>query len=414
MATLLRLLIKATAILMLSAAASPAQTTDKPIDSDSTDIRVLEERVKQQEKNNETKLEAIRNEIEYRDNARKGEIDLRAKELEKRIEQYKWSAGIIITMVLAVLSFFGYKRIDSGIQNIIKKKTIEGLEVEWLKSYEIFSKERAIELEERYENRFKELEEKWTSYQQEMKKSLKKIEDQQTIPAEELEHTMKSLEEVKQEKEFSANDWFFKAYNEEQKGRYQKAIEYYSKAIDINPKAASAYNNRGFLYFNLNHFKKAVSDLDKAIELKPKFAIPFNNRGLCYHSLREYEKAIDDYNKAIEFDPSDFRPLSNLATTQIILGDYGDALKSVEKALTFESDDEALAILYYKKCIITKLLGFDTTEGEKAFTDLLEKEFTVETVSVDMIMDWISEADLPADTRKFIEEKTEMLKKKMK
>ncbi len=64
-----------------------------------------------------------------------------------------------------------------------------------------------------------------------------------------------------------------------------------------------AYNNRGRAYAGLNQHRKAIEDYSKAIQLDPKSAIIYNNRGAAYYELGEYHKAIEDYDKALELDP---------------------------------------------------------------------------------------------------------------
>jgi tetratricopeptide (TPR) repeat protein len=46
-------------------------------------------------------------------------------------------------------------------------------------------------------------------------------------------------------------------------------------------------------------FEKAIQDYNQAIELDPEYAHAFNNRGLAYADLKQFEKAIQDYNQAI-------------------------------------------------------------------------------------------------------------------
>jgi len=41
-------------------------------------------------------------------------------------------------------------------------------------------------------------------------------------------------------------------------------------AIEIDPKLANAYANRGSAYSHLGHYKKAIADYEMALELDPK------------------------------------------------------------------------------------------------------------------------------------------------
>ena len=48
----------------------------------------------------------------------------------------------------------------------------------------------------------------------------------------------------------------------------------------------------------------AIADLDKALELDPKFALAYMNRGNAKIELKQYTEAIADYDKAIELEPN--------------------------------------------------------------------------------------------------------------
>ena len=50
---------------------------------------------------------------------------------------------------------------------------------------------------------------------------------------------------------------------------YNKAIECYRKAIELDPKYASAWNHMGGAYVQLGDYQKAVECFQKAVELKP-------------------------------------------------------------------------------------------------------------------------------------------------
>ncbi len=81
-------------------------------------------------------------------------------------------------------------------------------------------------------------------------------------------------------------------------GKYQDAIGVYTKAIELNPKVALFYNNRGYAYRHLENFKKAIEDYNKAIALDPAYAGAYNNRGIAYGKLGNHAQEIADYNKA--------------------------------------------------------------------------------------------------------------------
>ena len=57
-----------------------------------------------------------------------------------------------------------------------------------------------------------------------------------------------------------------------------------------------------------HHTAVSVEDFDKAIELSPKTAIAFLNRGAAYEKLGDVQKALADYKNATELDSANEAP----------------------------------------------------------------------------------------------------------
>jgi tetratricopeptide (TPR) repeat protein len=68
------------------------------------------------------------------------------------------------------------------------------------------------------------------------------------------------------------------------------AIDDHNQAIQVNPKYADVYNNRGLAYHVLKQYKKALADLNQAIELGLKEAIPDRDTVLQQLQLPEHPK----------------------------------------------------------------------------------------------------------------------------
>lgn len=101
----------------------------------------------------------------------------------------------------------------------------------------------------------------------------------------------------------TANEWVELGINQTKEKNYQEAIKSYTKATDLDPKLARAYNNRGIAYSELKNYPQAISDYSKAIELDPNLVQAYQNRGISYGSLDKLDLAIGDFTKAIRLRP---------------------------------------------------------------------------------------------------------------
>ena len=84
-------------------------------------------------------------------------------------------------------------------------------------------------------------------------------------------------------------------------GKKKEGIEYYNKAIKLDPESAHLYySSRGDLLYRQQDYKAALADYNQAIKLKPDNALYYSNRGDLFYSQKDYEKALADYDRAIE------------------------------------------------------------------------------------------------------------------
>lgn len=116
-------------------------------------------------------------------------------------------------------------------------------------------------------------------------------------------------------------------------GKYEKAIEAYTAAIDLSPEEAENYYIRGEVYLNLKKYDKAVEDYTKAIKLNPEYDFLYNNRGYAYDELGEHQKAIEDYTKAIVHDPQYVIAYYNRGNAYLDMREYQKALNDFTKAI---------------------------------------------------------------------------------
>lgn len=112
----------------------------------------------------------------------------------------------------------------------------------------------------------------------------------------------------------------------------QKAVEYLTEAIGLQPDFANAYAARGNAYSNLKQYQPALEDYNKAIQLKPDNSFFFNNRGNIYKDLDQNKQSIEDYNEAIRLKPDDVTAYYNRGNIYFIQGDKETGCSDAQKA----------------------------------------------------------------------------------
>ena len=202
-------------------------------------------------------------------------------------------------------------------------------------------------------------------------------------------------------KELSSMEWLEKGYAAKDRRDFKKAIEAYSRAIELNPKNAMAYYARALVS---NDSKRAIQDYYKLLEIEPKDsgghllrawtykelekddlalrefgkaierasgikekAEAYNDRGRYYSAIKEDENlAVQDFSKAIELDPKDGSLYINRGHSYWVLRENDLALLDFNKAIEldpknasaygarawfFKNDKPELAIADFSKAI---------------------------------------------------------------
>ncbi len=87
------------------------------------------------------------------------------------------------------------------------------------------------------------------------------------------------------------------------KKEYRRAIEFYKKAIDDNPRFARAHQNLGVTYLALGDYDAAVSSLKKAAHYAPRTATVHYDLGTAYAGQYKRKEAIDAFKKVVALIP---------------------------------------------------------------------------------------------------------------
>ena len=55
---------------------------------------------------------------------------------------------------------------------------------------------------------------------------------------------------------------------------------------------------RGATYYQIGDYDRAIEDYSKAIELNANYVDAYLNRGITYNDKGDYDRAIEDYTKS--------------------------------------------------------------------------------------------------------------------
>ncbi len=146
-----------------------------------------------------------------------------------------------------------------------------------------------------------------------------------------------------------AEDYFNRGNTYHNKGNFDRAINEYTKAIELKLDYTEAYYNRGNAYHRKGNFDRAIDEYTKAIELKLDYANAYNNRGVAYYNKGDYEKAIVDFNRAIDLRPDDAKSYFGRGDAYADRGEFAKAVDDYNTALGLNS---SFALVYYKRAVV--------------------------------------------------------------
>ncbi|KEG13450.1 putative stress-inducible protein STI1-like [Trypanosoma grayi] len=145
---------------------------------------------------------------------------------------------------------------------------------------------------------------------------------------------------------------------------YEGAIEWYTKAINVNPKseaAAALYSNRAACWQNMGNFPKALEDSDSCILLRPSWLKGFFRRGVALESMKKFDEAVKAFQQALKVEPGNEEVQEKLQKLNAALKDRDEKMtpascKTADEAKVignsmFTSGKYEKAVLFYSRAI---------------------------------------------------------------
>ena len=149
-------------------------------------------------------------------------------------------------------------------------------------------------------------------------------------------------------------------------GDTTRALEWFQKAIDIDPEYIEALDMCGVLYSALGS-PLAGAYFNRLVELQPQNRIALYNRGMFQLGMKEWNRALEDFTKCTQLNPDDLESWFNLGYIHLQLQLYPEARGYFNTALRIQPVNHRAL---YARGYCNELLG-DIINAEADYLEAL-------------------------------------------
>ncbi|MDH4206841.1 MAG: tetratricopeptide repeat protein [Desulfobacteraceae bacterium] len=143
-------------------------------------------------------------------------------------------------------------------------------------------------------------------------------------------------------------------------------INYFARAIELNPAFSAAYEERGMLYYYQEHYTEMIRDFLKVTKLSPDNENGYTMLGVAYFKKNDYDSAVSNLTRAIELKPELAEAYGYRAETYRLKGMLGLAVQDATRAIEIGGNKRTIGKAYSTRAKAYRELG----ENERAEADL--------------------------------------------
>lgn len=121
-----------------------------------------------------------------------------------------------------------------------------------------------------------------------------------------------------------------------------KAIDFYSKAIELFPEYHDAYGSRGLAHFRLQHYDQAYTDYQRALQFRPNDDKVLSNMGFIYFLRNQLDSAETVYRKSVALNPRFIDARRNLGAVLAMKRQFPQAIEQWQEGLKYEPENPTL------------------------------------------------------------------------
>ena len=152
-------------------------------------------------------------------------------------------------------------------------------------------------------------------------------------------------------------------------GKFEEAEGLFKKLLEKDPNDARAMQMLGVIYSDKDDLQLAVEYYNKALDIEPDNSQLWFNLGVLYFQrLKDNDKAIDAFKRAVELQPEDKDAFVNLSIALIMANRFDEA---VEKLSVFveEYPEECTGWDLYSQALLRKGLRKQALDANKKYEE---------------------------------------------
>jgi tetratricopeptide (TPR) repeat protein len=151
-----------------------------------------------------------------------------------------------------------------------------------------------------------------------------------------------------------------------------KKIEYFTKALELDPNLAAAYEKRGLFYYFQGKYDKVIEDFSNYIKLVSDEADAYQMLGMAYLKFGNHDQAVRNFDRAIAIQPDMTAAYCYRSEAYRLKGYNQEALKDATRAIALNGDPRIIADAYKTRGMTYREMGQD----DLSYSDL-QKSFEI-------------------------------------
>jgi tetratricopeptide (TPR) repeat protein len=152
---------------------------------------------------------------------------------------------------------------------------------------------------------------------------------------------------------------------------YERSKAFTLKALEQDPKYATAYNQLGYLYSRIREYDKAIEAMSKYVKLLPNEPNPHDSYGEMLRLSGRFDDALAQYHIALRIDPTFYISQKELGETYAVMGQEERARTEYAKAIR-EAPGSGLKAEYMQKVAMTYLRDQKYDDADKSYKEAAE------------------------------------------